>query len=278
LEITPIYYSLEGEYFSNLSEEKLEELNHILTSIKFTEPNFSKEDIKEEICENQPNLIRLSFKYNDGANKVFVEEQGKFKPLTAEEWESSNYKWPCVDRYYIEEDIPDEVISRLPQSNLLAQAEDDISDWNTYENHDFDIELKYPAEWKQFVERSNGKEIASQISHKDNPNMTVNGPLVIKIDNPQRNANWQIKTIETVELPDNKYVLLIFSDRDTVTSNGEVIYRAFAYYVKLPGNDKHAFYSEYNFNCNLKEEDLAQVKSYHQSIFATILLSLKIVE
>jgi len=256
LEIRPISYSIKGEYFSNLPKEEINKLNYILASIEFITPKLSKEDIKKQICRNQPSLVRLSFKYNDAANKVFVEEKGKLKPLTAEEWKTRGYKWPCVDRYYIEDGIPDKILDKLPESDLLTKAESDIDNWKTYSNIDLGIEFRYPPEWADFWESHNRIESRVPVVGRS---YTRIGPFKIKIDCAKRDCDWAIKDIESLSLLKERTFLI------TSKSNYS---KTLCYFIKVSGQG-HDFYLEYIVT---KQSD------YPLSIFATILSTFKFIK
>lgn len=216
-------------------------------------------------CEDQPNLIGLGFKDNREANKVFVEENGKFKSLTGEEWQEQDYKWYCHVQHYVEEDIPGEVLNKFSESNFLAKAKADIEDWETYSNQELGIEFKYPAEWQIKESEAGGKHIESRAPYGDYA--PVLGPFVIWVDKSTAGANWGgIDDIKTITIKGKKVLLVT---RGSAAPNNKI------YYTVRISDESHSFYFKYTPS---QQGSLGWTEDYHQSVFATILSTFKFTE
>lgn len=219
-------------------------------------------------CEDQPKLIGLGFKDNKVANKIFIEENNKLRPLTGEEWQQQGYKWNCVKQYYIEEEIPGEVLDKLSKSELLERIVSNMQYWKTYSNKDLGIEFKYPSEWQieEFLSPETAeKHIESRVPYKRYS--LILGPLSIWIDSSIAGANWgTIDDIKTIVMKTEKTLLI---SRGSSPPNNNIYYT-----IKL-SDGSHNFYLKYTPS---QQGSLEWTEAYHQLIFATILSTFKFFE
>ena len=271
--IEPVRYFIEGEYFSNLPEDEIDKLDSILDSIKFSSPELSREDIKNQICKNHPVLVGMGSHYRSVADKMFVEEEDALKMLTAEELQIKAYKSLCIKRYFIEKDIPNEVLNKLPESDLLTNTFANIKSWKKYSDKDLEIEFKYPLVWsvvKEYLEHlrsTKGKVgyIQSRVPYKDYPSGA--GPLYIGInDGGPSEADWGIiDEIKTITVGGQKTLLV----RGLMSPDNKL------YYAIKISNESHDFYFKY---VPSQQGSLNWTKEQHRLILATILSTFKFLE
>jgi len=224
--------------------------NQILSSFKFLG------------CEDQPILVGIGFKDNPTVNVIFRKENDKLLMISENEWHQKNYKQYCVKQYYIEEDIPSEILDNLFENNILKKRFSNIASWQVYSDKNLGIEFKYPPEWKVSKSQPGETHIESLVPYGSY--MSVLGPLTIWIDRSTSGANWgMIDKIETIIINDKKVLL-------TTRGSATNIY----YTVKL-SDGFHNFYLKYTPS---QQGSLGWDKDYHLSVFATVLSTFKFLE
>ncbi len=225
-----------------------------------------------DICKDQPTLIRLSFKSNDGANQVFISQKGSsLERITSAEWEKKGYKWECVNKYFLEE-LPKEILSQLPMSDLLSMSKINISSWKTYNNTNLGFRFRYPSEWSDVWQVSiyGDKGLVYSLLL---PNNYI-GPLTIHVNESLRNGDWAIDKIERINVAGKESFLVTSSRNNYFDGETGTTFKTFCYFIDRNLKDAK-IYLEYCDSYNREKE--ANVNDYlndikeQQSIFATIL-------